>query len=117
MLRFFWDAAVHLDGNAARLDEGVRFPLCQKGKLEKLFHEGGLREVKFRAIEVTTIFGDFEDYWRPFLSGVGPAPSYVMTLKESQRSALKERLRIALPAAADGTISLIARAWAVQGTA
>jgi hypothetical protein len=117
MLRHFWDAAVQLDENAASLDEGTRFPLCQKGKLAALFHDTGLRDIQSRAIEVATIFANFEDYWRPFLSGVGPAPGYVMALSESQRSGLKERLRATLPVAADGTISLSARAWAVQGTA
>jgi ubiquinone/menaquinone biosynthesis C-methylase UbiE len=117
MLRFFWDAAVTLDKNAAQLHEGTRFPLCQKGKLETLFLDSGLQDVRFRSIEIATVFNTFEDYWRPFLSGVGPAPSYMMTLNESQRIALKERLRATLPEAAGGTISLVARAWAVQGTA
>lgn len=117
MLRHFWDAAVQLDENAAKLDEGPRFPLCQKGNLVKLFLESGLQAVSFRSIEIPTVFANFEDYWRPFLSGVGPAPGYVMTLSESQRSGLKERLRVMLPVAADGTISLSARAWAAQGTA
>jgi len=117
MLRFFWDAAVALEEKAAELDEGRRFPLCQEGKLERLFVDSGLRQVKSRAIEIATVFASFEDYWRPFLSGVGPAPSYVMTLSERQRIALKEQLLVSLPQAADGTISLVARAWAVQGTA
>jgi SAM-dependent methyltransferase len=115
ILRYFWDAAVHLDPNAASLDEGIRFPLCQQGKLAELFRDTGLRDVQSRPIEVTTLFASFEDYWRPFLSGVGPAPSYVMRLNESQRSALKEQLQTTLPAAADGSIPLIARAWTVQG--
>jgi ubiquinone/menaquinone biosynthesis C-methylase UbiE len=117
MLRFFWDAAVTLEKGAAKLDEGNRFSLCQEGEMEKMFVDSGLRQVKWRAIEIATIFTSFEDYWRPFLGGVGPAPSYVMSLLESQRMALKEQLLVRLPIAADGTISLVARAWAVQGIA
>ena len=33
-MRFFWDAAVELDPNAAKLDEGTRF-LCRPEALEK----------------------------------------------------------------------------------
>lgn len=116
MLRFFWDAAMSQDQKTAELDEGNRFPLCQEGELEKLFVKSGLGQIKSRAIEIATVFTSFEDYWRPFLGGVGPAPSYVASLPESHRIALKERLLGRLPVAADGTISLTARAWAVQGT-
>jgi len=34
---------------------------------------------------------------------------------EERRAALRERIRAALPRAADGSIFLIARAWAVRG--
>jgi len=39
-----------------------------------------------------------------------------MRLAEEQRAGLRERVRAALPVAADGSINLIARAWAVRGT-
>jgi hypothetical protein len=39
-----------------------------------------------------------------------------MSLDEAARAALRERIRAHLPSAADGSISLIARAWAVRGT-
>src|SRR5512134_3526806 len=29
LMRYFWDAAVELDANAAKMDEGPRFPLCR----------------------------------------------------------------------------------------
>jgi hypothetical protein len=38
-----------------------------------------------------------------------------MGLSEEQRNALRESLRANLPFAADGTIPLTARAWAVRG--
>ena len=117
MLRYFWDAAAALDGEAAALDEGLRFPLCQAGSLERLFVEAGLREVQFRPIEVPTVFTSFEDYWLPFLGGVGPAPGYVASLDGARRIALKEKLRENLPHSSDGRIALTARAWAVQGRA
>jgi hypothetical protein len=59
---------------------------------------------------------DFDDYWTPFLGGQAPAPAYAMSLDEPTRARLRERLRASLPIARDGSISLIARAWAVRGT-
>ncbi|MGQ0543721.1 MAG: hypothetical protein ACT4P3_00095 [Betaproteobacteria bacterium] len=63
------------------------------------------------------MFRDFDDFWTPFLGGQGPAPGYCMSLSEERRAALRERIRAALPIAADGSIPLIARAWAVRGRA
>ena len=115
LMRSFWDAAVALDPAASMLDEGQRFPICQPEPLMQLFRTEGLREVEVRLIDIPTVFRDFDDYWSPFLGGQGPAPGYTMSLSEEQRRALRERLRATLPMAADGSIHLIARAWAVRG--
>lgn len=56
-----------------------------------------------------------EAYWRPFLGGQAPAPRYAMSLGEEGRANLRELLRSRLPTASDGSIHLIARAWAVRG--
>ncbi len=117
LMRRFWDAAASLDERANELDEGVRFPLCNADALETLFRSVGLRDVLTRAIDVSTPFRDFEDYWTPFLGGVGPAPSYVTSLSLERRLLLREHLRSTLPIAPDGSIELIARAWAVRGRA
>jgi hypothetical protein len=61
------------------------------------------------------IIGSFEDYWSPFLRGQGPAGVYCVALSERDRERLRAHLENALPINADGTISLIARAWAVRG--
>lgn len=115
MMQRFWGAAAELDPDVAQLDEGVRFPLCQPEPLSALFRSAGLHSVEVRAIEIPTHFKDFDDYWLPFLGGQGAAPSYVATLGEGQRVRLRERLRSTLPVAPDGSIDLIARAWAVRG--
>ena len=114
LMRHFWDAAVALDPAASELDEGRRFPLCRPEPLTRLFRSAGLREVEVRAIDVPTDFRDFDDYWSPFLGGQAPAPSYAMSLSEERRAALRERIRAGLPIAPDGSIHLIARAWAVR---
>jgi SAM-dependent methyltransferase len=115
LVRRFWDAAVALDPRASALDEGRRFPICHPAALEAHLRGAGLLEVESRAIEVPTRFRDFDDYWSPFLGGQGPAPGYAMGLDEDRRSALRERIRRSLPIAADGSIALVARAWAVRG--
>lgn len=117
LLRYFWDAAVELDKNAKEFDESIRFPLCQEGQLESLIREVGLKQVEAMPIEVTTVFQNFDDYWQPFLGSVGPAPSYTMSLNQKKRRTLEEKLRKSLPIDDHGSISLLARAWAVKGTA
>lgn len=116
LIRRFWDAAAELDPAAAELDEGRRFGLCHPKPLARLLTDAGLVDVETRPIEVSTRFRDFDDYWTPFLGGQGPAPGYATSLDSQRREALREALRGRLPVAADGSIPLRARAWAVKGT-
>jgi SAM-dependent methyltransferase len=115
LMRYFWDAAVTVDPSASKLAEGLRFPICQPPALVALFSEAGLRDVQTHTIDAPTTFRDFDDYWNPFLGGQGPAAGYAMSLSEEHRGALRDRIRATLPIASDGSISLIARAWAVSG--
>ncbi len=115
MMRHFWDAAVELDPSARELDEGRRFPLCKPQPLIDLFRKAGLGGVEARAIDVPTVFRDFDDYWSPFLGGQAPAPGYAMSLNEERRAALRERIRARLPMNSRGEHHLTARAWAVRG--
>lgn len=115
LLRVFWDSAVELDPDAEPLDEGVRFPLCRPDALRDLFVGAGLRHVETASIEIPTVFADFDDFWQPFLGGQGPAPAYAMSLDEAARTRLRQRLWDRLPHAADGSMPLVARAWAVRG--
>lgn len=114
-MRYFWDAAVALNADAAALDEGNRFPICQEQPLADLFRSVGLEDVETRAIDVPTDFSDFDDFWSPFLGGQSPAPTYCIALSNSDRERLRQRLRDAVPASADGSIHLKARAWGVRG--
>jgi SAM-dependent methyltransferase len=115
MLRYFWDAALALDPKAAELDEAVRFPICREGQLEALVRGAGLRQVEAAPVVIETAFKDFDDYWKPFLGGAGPASAYAMSLNEADRGKFEARLRQALPIAGDGSITLSARAWAAKG--
>jgi SAM-dependent methyltransferase len=117
LMRIFWDTAIALDPSARELDEGRRFPLCRADAFQELFRSAGFPDVLVRPIVVPTVFEDFEDLWSPFLRGQGPAPGYVMGLAPERRALLRDTIRQRLPVAADGTIPLSARAWAVRGIA
>jgi SAM-dependent methyltransferase len=114
-LRVFWDAATDLDPEARELDEGVKFPDCSRERLQDLWVRGGLRGVSVRALDITAVFADFDDYWAPFLSGQGPAPGYLAGLSPERRERLRGLVRSRLDGGADGAIHLGARAWAVAG--
>lgn len=117
LMRYFWDAAAALDPSAVSFDEGRRFPICDPERLRGLFQTAGCRNVRVRAIDVPTDFRTFDDYWQPFWGGIGPAPTYLMSLHESARVALRNRLEEELPVDSSGAIHLVARAWAVSGQA
>ncbi len=115
MMRHFWDVAVELHPHDARLDQAERFPICQPAPLERLFQEAGLRAVTVRAIDIDTVFRGFDDYWTPFLGKQGAAPTYLASLEAASQGRIRDALKARLPIAADGSIQLSARAWAVQG--
>jgi SAM-dependent methyltransferase len=115
LMRHFWNAAVTLDPKVSDIDEVKRFPHSRPEPLKELFQGAGFHHVEVISIEIPTDFRDFEDYWLPFLGGQGPATSYLMSLNDEHRTALREQIRAGLPIAADGSIPLVARAWAVRG--
>ena len=113
-LRAFWREAAALDSSAANLTEDKRFPFCTPDGLTALAREAGLADATCEALVTPTVFSSFDDYWRPFTLGAGPAPGYVANLAEEAREELRSRLEANLPRAADGSIALEARAWAVR---
>jgi SAM-dependent methyltransferase len=114
-LRYFWEEAIASDPAAVALDEATRFRAYDAAALASLFRGAELERVDTTLLEVATDFSDFDDYWRPFLGGTGPAPSYVASLDPARRISLKQRLERRIPAGDDDRIQLRARAWAVRG--
>ena len=114
LMRHLWDAAAALDPAAAERDEGRRSAFCRPQQLRDLVERAGFGNVRVDPIDVPTLFRDFDDYWTPFLGGTGPAPAYVAGLEPEARERLRALLEQRLPRAADGTIPLVARAWAVR---
>jgi len=114
-LTHFWDAAVELKPEALSLHESRRFRDCNAAVLKRLFEIAGLGEVETTSIEIDTRFRDFDDYWKPFLGGQGPAPGFVKSLDDTEKNKLRNTLRARLPVGPDGAISLTARAIAAKG--
>jgi SAM-dependent methyltransferase len=115
MMRHFWNAATELDPHAGSLDEGALFPICMPESLLALFRDRGIVGTECVALDVPAVFTDFNDFWSPFVGGEGPAPRYLRTLSEGRQATLRERVRATLPIANDGSIRLIARAFAIRG--
>jgi ubiquinone/menaquinone biosynthesis C-methylase UbiE len=114
-LRNFWDAAVEIKPEALNLHESKRFPDTNADALKRLFENTGFVNIETTSIEIATHFRDFDDYWKPFLGGQGPAPSFVMSLDENLKTKLRKILKTRLPTKLDGSISMVARAWAAKG--
>jgi ubiquinone/menaquinone biosynthesis C-methylase UbiE len=115
MNAMIWEEALRLDPLVAGQAERPKH--CNgKGQLAALWHEVGLENVEEAMIEMRTDFETFDDYWVPYLAGVGPTGGYVAALPPDRREALANGLRKRLLGdIPDGPISLRAKAWAVRG--
>jgi len=105
----FWDAARELDPNVTDESElaGAR-----KGQLAELMERIGLRDVEETVLSVSVEHASFDDWWRPFTFGVGPAGAYLASLTPDQQAGLRE---LCLEAAPPGSLTVTARAWAARG--
>lgn len=112
MMARFWEAALAVDPDEVP-DEAVRFSGWTDDGLAERLHAAGFTNIGTSVLEIPTVFADFDDLWSPFLGGQGAAPSYLATLDDDRRDAIREVMRNDLPV--DGSIELTARAWAVKG--
>ena len=111
----FWDVAVAIDPTAMSQHQSYRFRDWTAAYLPVLFGQAGLTNIESFPVDIPMHFGNFDDYWRPFLGGQGPAPTYLMSVDESVRKKIHDRLAETLPIQQDGSIHLRARAWAARG--
>jgi SAM-dependent methyltransferase len=113
-LNYFWDAVVELDPGASELHEGARFPNSNAAGLQRLFENAEYPKTTVEFLEIETNFLNFDDYWKPFLGGQRPAPTYVLSLNEPERNRLRDNLHARLPIHENGSIPMIAGAWAAK---
>jgi SAM-dependent methyltransferase len=105
----FWQAAKALDPTT----EDERRAGAGEGQLPELFEQAGLTDVEETPLPVHVEHPSFDEWWRPFTLGVGPAGAHYQRLEPVQQQALAERLRGQL----GEPVRLECRAWAARGVA
>ena len=110
-IQVFWRAAQDVDPEAH--DEG-HMPGSREGHLAELATMAGLREVRSESLTVRVAFTSFDEWWAPYLLGVGPAGAYVASLTPALRRRVEERCREVLPS---GEFEQEATAWVVLARA
>jgi len=104
----FWDVVHTFDPNAP--DE-AGLAGATEGELTTLFGEAGFHEVEEIPLTVQLEHESFDEWWEPYTFGVGPAGSYVASLADADRDALREHCRAAL---GDGPFTVSASAWSAR---
>lgn len=103
---------------ARTLDPGVRGEAdlmgTREGQLGDLFVSAGLQDVVAGRIAVTVRFATFDEWWEPYLLGVGPAGDHIAGLSDDGRKQLREACVAAFP---EAPFELEAIAWTARGTA
>ena len=107
----FWEAASELDPG---VEDESQLAGAREGHLSELFEAAGLNEIAESALSVTVEHPSFEEWWEPFMLGVGPAGGFAAELDAEQQARLRELCRERLPLA---PFVLTARAWAALGLA
>ncbi len=74
----------------------------------------GFADIVVSKIEADRTFPTFEDYWQTQLLAFSPTGKTIAKLDDSQRKTLQDKMRAALPAARDGSITYSSRAAACK---
>ncbi|MCU1431547.1 MAG: Methyltransferase type 11 [Actinotalea sp.] len=110
-LSLFWRAVRDVDqpspGEAALA--GVR-----PGELASLCEEAGLTRIQPSRLTVRVRSETFDDWWEPYLLGVGPVGAHIATLEPPQIETLRARCAELLGPA---PFEVAASAWCVRATA
>jgi SAM-dependent methyltransferase len=110
-LALFWKAARQLD---PEVEDESRMAGVRQGHLAELFGAAGVGEIEEGTLAIDVEHPSFEDWWEPFLLGVGPAGNYVARLDPRQQARLRDSCRNSL---SGERLVISARAWAARGLA
>jgi SAM-dependent methyltransferase len=110
-LQPFWRAATAVDPSAR--DEG-QLAGSREGHLAELATAAGLVDVRSTSLTVRVSFSSFEEWWAPYLLGVGPAGAYVASLTPELRRRVEESCREMWPS---GAFEQEGTAWVVVAEA
>ena len=108
-LTTFWEAAHAIDPRA--MADSSLPSSADDGDLVRIFEDAGLRPDAPVTLTVHRWFDSFDDWWEPFLLGVGPAGDYVAGLDEAQRAELAAGCQGILP---EPPFDIRGLAWVVR---
>jgi SAM-dependent methyltransferase len=111
MLRVMREAAASVIPD---LPAGRPLPGTSEGDLGDLLRGAGLSDVEEGTISASAEYASFDDWWEPFMFGIGPHASYVAELGDDQKHAVRDRARQLL-GNPTGPFTLDARAWFARG--
>ena len=89
--------------------------IAQPAALQELWRKTGLAAVETRPLRIQVTHDNLEDFCASNVVPLGPQARIVAAMTPETKAQLKERLRAALPIAADGSITYEATAHAVKG--
>ena len=107
-LAVFWRAAHAFDPNAMS-SSGLPGP--EDADLARIFERAGLEPAEPDALIVHRWFESFEEWWEPYLLGVGPTGDFVTGLDVDTRDRLAAQCRHLLPAP---PFDVPGKAWVVR---
>jgi SAM-dependent methyltransferase len=106
-----WDAVAEA---APELPDESDYRGGTRADLSTILERAGLRDVEVVELLVTVTHPSFEEWWEPYLHGVGPAGEAVAALGPERRARVEEALRGRL---GSGPFDVTAVAWAARGRA
>ncbi|WP_439939029.1 class I SAM-dependent methyltransferase [Nocardia sp. N13] len=106
-----WEAAAEV---APEQPDERDFQGGSRDSLVGILEGAGLRDVESVELPVTVTHPSFEEWWEPYLHGVGPAGEMVAALDPDRRTRLEETLRRNL---GPGPFDLTAVAYGARGRA
>lgn len=109
--RTFWRAALRFDPMAP---DDAHLPFRREEELLALFRSAGLGDVVSGGIDLEARYADFDDFWEPFATGVGPTGDYLVRQPEERRGEIRDECREIL-GRPPGAFTLPARVLAVRG--
>jgi len=110
-LSVFWRAAQELDPSAP--GEADRAG-ARAGDLADLAEAAGLQKARSTSLTVRVPFATYDEWWTPYLGGVGPVGSYLASVTPAARRRVEERCRQLLP---EPPFEQAATAWVVLAEA
>jgi SAM-dependent methyltransferase len=85
---------------------------AREGHLVELFKASGLRHVEDTVLVARVEYSSFDDWWKPFSFGVGPAGASFVALSPDQGARVRERCEALLGPA---PFEMASFAWAARG--